>query len=262
VAQAAGAYRVRLGGSKPDQVVPGWDEHFVALVRENSRANNERENSATILHRIEQKRALYAAAAAPVPPPTGYAAPAAAPDIRPPTAAAASVDRYTRRTVSEVLTEFLDAREQQDGDRRADSDIEPVVRFLIELLGDPVMLDFNGDHLLKVKKALPAIPTPRGFAPSERSLYFRWQWAAENGWTRAKDGKVIQLKRVSETTLIGRYESGLNTFWKFAIEHWFAYAPAPNFESISIYNPPAAERDAFKPDELYKFFASPPFMGS
>jgi hypothetical protein len=64
-------YRVRLGGSKPDQVVPGWDEHFVALVRENSRANNERENSATVLHRIEQKRALYAAAAAPAPPPTG-----------------------------------------------------------------------------------------------------------------------------------------------------------------------------------------------
>jgi hypothetical protein len=159
-------YRVRLGGSKPDQVVPGWDEHFVALVRENSRANNERENSATVLHRIEQKRALYAAAAAPAPPPTGYAAPAAAPDIRPPTAAAASVDRYTRRTVSKVLTEFLDAREQQDGDRRADSDIEPMVRFLIELLGDPVMLDFNGDHLLKVKKALPAITTPRGFAPS------------------------------------------------------------------------------------------------
>ena len=76
-----------------------------------------------------------------------------------------------------------------------------------------------------------------------------------------KKGKTIKLKRVSETTLIGRYESGLNTFWKFAIEHWFAYEPAPNFESSSKYNPPAAERDAFKPDELYKFFASPPFTG-
>jgi integrase len=253
-------YRVRLGGHKPDQVVPGWEEYFVALVRENSRANNEREKSSTVLSRIEQKRALYAAAASPAPPPTGCAAPAA-PDIRPPTSAATSVDRYTRRTMSEVLKEFLDAREQQDGDRRADSDIEPVVRFVIELLSDPVMLDFNGDHLLTVKKALPAIPTPRGFAPSERSLYFRWRWAAENGWTREKNRKTIQLKRVSETTLIGRYESGLNTFWKFAIEHWFAYEPAPNFESTSKYNPPAAERDAFKPDELYKFFASPPFTG-
>jgi hypothetical protein len=123
------------------------------------------------------------------------------------------------------------------------------------------MLDFNGEHLLKVKKALPAIPTPLGFASSERSLYFRWKCAEENGWTRAKNGKVVQLKRVSQTTLTGRYESGLNTFWKFAIDHWFAYAPAPNFEAISIYNPPAAERDAFRPDELYKFFASPPFTG-
>ncbi len=254
-------YRVRLGGHKPDQVVPGWEEHFVALVRENSRANNEREKSSTVLSRIEQKRALYAAAASPAPSPTGYAAPAAAPDIRPPASAAASVDRYSRRTMSEVLKEFLDTREQQDGDRRAESDIEPVVQFLIELLGDPVMLDFNGEHLLKVRRALPAIPTPLGFAPSERSLYFRWQWASENGWKRVKKGKIIQLKRASETTLGGRYESGLNTFWKFAIEHWFAYKPAPNFESISIYNPPAAERDAFRPDELYKFFASPPFTG-
>jgi hypothetical protein len=98
----------------------------------------------------------------------------------------------------------------QKGDRRADSYIEPVVRFLVQRLGDPVMLDFNGDHLLKIKKALPAIPTPRRFAQSERSRYFRWQGAAENGWTREKNGKVIQLKRVSETTLIGRYESGLN----------------------------------------------------
>ena len=97
--------------------------------------------------------------------------------------------------------------------------------FRISLLGDPVMLDFNGEHLLKVKKALPAIPTARGFSPSERSLYFRWQWAAENGWTREKNGKAIKLKRVSETTLKGRYESGLNAFWKFAIEHWFAYGP-------------------------------------
>ena len=253
-------YRVRLGGRKPDQVVPGWDEHFVALVRENSRANNEHEKSSTVLSRIEEKRALYAAVASPAPPPTGHTAPAA-PDFRPPTSAAASVDRYTRRAMSEVLKEFLDAREQQDGDRRADSDIEPVVRFVIELLGDPVMLDFNGEHLLKVKRALPAIPTPLGFAPSERSLYFRWQWAAKNGWTVVKKGKTIKLKRVSETTLIGRYESGLNTFWKFAIEHWFAYEPAPNFESSSKYNPPAAERDAFKPDELYKFFSSPPFIG-
>lgn len=56
---------------------------------------------------------------------------------------------------------FLDTREQQDGDRRVESDIEPVVQFLMELLGDPMMLDFNGEHLLKVKRALPAIPTPR-----------------------------------------------------------------------------------------------------
>jgi hypothetical protein len=109
-------YRVRLGGRKPDQVVPGWGEHFVALVRENSRANNERAKSSTVLYRLEQKRALYAAAASPSPSPP---ATAAATDMRPPPTNTASVDRYTRRAMSDVLTEFLDAREQQEGDRRA-----------------------------------------------------------------------------------------------------------------------------------------------
>ena len=83
-------YRVRLGGRKPDQVAPGWDEHFVALVRENSRARNEREKSSTVLYRLEQKRALYAAATslAPSPPAT-----AAATDMRPLATSTASVDR-------------------------------------------------------------------------------------------------------------------------------------------------------------------------
>jgi hypothetical protein len=120
-------YRVRLGGRKPDQVAPGWDEHFVALIRENSRANNEREKSSTVSARIEQKRALYAAADAP--PPMGYTARPVGPNIHPSTSSAAPVDRYTRRTMSEVLKEFLDVREQQEGDRRAASDIQPIVQF-------------------------------------------------------------------------------------------------------------------------------------
>jgi integrase len=163
--------------------------------------------------------------------------------------------------MSDVLTLFLDDREREYGDRRADSDIEPVVRFVIELLGDPVMLDFNGDQLLQVRTALPAIPTPKGFSQEERGLYFRWKFAQDHGWIRQKQDKTVKLKRVSETTLRGRYESGLNAFWKFATEHWYAREPAPNFESSSKYNPPAAERDAFQPNELFKFFSAPPFTG-
>lgn len=32
-------YAVRMLKLKPNEVVPGWDEHFVALVRENGRAS-------------------------------------------------------------------------------------------------------------------------------------------------------------------------------------------------------------------------------
>ncbi|OPY95019.1 hypothetical protein A5906_10165 [Bradyrhizobium sacchari] len=38
-------YAVRILKLKPNEVVPGWDEHLVALVRENSRASNTSKGS-------------------------------------------------------------------------------------------------------------------------------------------------------------------------------------------------------------------------
>jgi hypothetical protein len=49
-------YRVRTLGLKPNAVVPGWDEHFVALVRENSRTANARAAGATVQARLERRR--------------------------------------------------------------------------------------------------------------------------------------------------------------------------------------------------------------
>ena len=116
-------------------------------------------------HRLEQNRARYEAQVLRTPAQEGIVAAA---DIRPATAASPPTGQYIRRTMSEVLTQFLEGRELDYGDRRADSDIEPVVRFLIELLGDPVMLDFNGDHLHKVKSALPRSLFPLEMGAGER----------------------------------------------------------------------------------------------
>ncbi len=49
-------YRVRRLGLKPNTVVPGWDEHFVGLVRENSKAANTRATAATVKGQLERRR--------------------------------------------------------------------------------------------------------------------------------------------------------------------------------------------------------------
>ena len=49
-------YLVRGLGRKPNTVVPGWDEHFVALVRENSKAANAQAVAATVEGQLERRR--------------------------------------------------------------------------------------------------------------------------------------------------------------------------------------------------------------
>ncbi|MDI4235553.1 hypothetical protein OZ411_22350 [Bradyrhizobium sp. Arg237L] len=55
-------YAVRLLKLNPNDVIPGWDEHFVALVRENSRASNALEKSKSVEGQLERKRLEYALA--------------------------------------------------------------------------------------------------------------------------------------------------------------------------------------------------------
>lgn len=245
---------------KPDDVAPGWGEYFVALVRENSKAANARVS--TVEGQLERRREDYAREGKPLivrPAARSYETfGGAAPQAR----AEAEPERFVRRTMSEVLGDFLTFREGQDGDRRAESEVAPIVRFVRDLLGDPVMIDMTGNHFLQIRNALPNIPTRLGFSPSERDdLYFRWNEAQKNGWVRHRNGEAVHLKRPTVTTLGSRYEGGLTAFWQFAVDHRFAYGPVPNFKTSSPLNPPAAERDALRSDEIFKLCGSPPFTG-
>lgn len=47
---------VRRLDLKPNDVVAGWDEHFLALVRENGRASNALEKSQSVAAQLERKR--------------------------------------------------------------------------------------------------------------------------------------------------------------------------------------------------------------
>jgi hypothetical protein len=255
-------YAVRRLELKPDDVVPGWDEHFLSLVRENGRASNALEKAQSVAAQLERKRVENALANQPVVLPPlnlamqnfGVEVPQLA-AVRP---AAVESTRYVRLKMSDVLVRFVRAERTKGVDGRVESEVAPIVDFVISLLGDPVMLDINGDHLLTIKREVAEIPLPKGFGQDERSLYFRWSTAKESGWVRQRDKKMVQLKRVSQTTLDGKYAPGLTAFWKFAIEHSFAHGPVPSFEFGTKLNRPAAERDAYNEDEVLTFLAHPP----
>jgi integrase len=256
-------YRVRTLGLKPNAVVPGWDEHFVALIRENSRAANARAAAATVEAQLERRRQeLFVRGtdlAAPprmpiaVPGPTAFASPAAGSLV-------ANGDK--RSPLSAVLARFLNWREGEDGDRSAANDIAPIVQFAIDLWDNPSLQEVGPDQIVQLKQAMPEIPTTEGLPADKRSLFQRWSIAKECDYSIVNaDGKTIKLTRVSESTLRKRYRTGLNTFWKFLIDNGYVSGPAPDFSSSSKKNPPAVERDAFHEEELLTFLSRPLFTG-
>jgi integrase len=256
-------YRVRTLGLKPNAVVPGWDEHFVALVRENSRAANAHAAATTVEGRLERRRqelAAQAAVLAVLPPaPVAASSPStfASPAIGAPVA---SGDKRSR--LSEVLARFLKLREGEDGDRSAANDIAPIVQFAVDLWQDPCLQEVGPDQIVQLKQAMPEIPTTEGLPADKRSLFQRWSIAKECNYVLVNcEGKNIKLTRVSESTLRKRYRTGLNTFWKFLIDNGYVSGPAPDFSSSSKKNPPAVERDAFQEDELLAFLSRPLFTG-
>ncbi|MEH2562231.1 integrase [Bradyrhizobium sp. AZCC 2289] len=256
-------YRVRTLGLKPNAVVPGWDEHFVALVRENSRAANARAAANSVEGRLERRRQELSAQGAELA--LLPRAPAAASSTSAFGSLAANslvANGDKRSRLSAVLARFLDLREGEDGDRSAANDIAPIVQFAVDLWQDPCLQDVGPDQIVQLKQAMPEIPTTEGLPADKRSLFQRWSIAKECNYVFVNsDGKKIKLTRVSESTLRKRYRTGLNTFWKFLINNGYASGPAPDFSSSSKKNPPAVERDAFQEDELLAFLSRPLFTG-
>ena len=257
-------FLVRHTGAKPDEIVAGWDEHFVMLIRENGRAGHIIEKNNSLAGRVERRREeLFAQGAELVVSPVGTNT---SPAVINSAVVAAAVSAAmppdgNRSRLSEVLKKFLDWREGEDGDRRATNDVAPIIQFAIDLWKDPCLGDIGPDQLVQLKKAMPEIPTPAGFLVEVRSLFQRWTIAKANGYFVETDGKKIKLVRVSASTLRKRYRSGLNVFWDFLIENLYVPGPAPDFSSISKQNPAAIERDAFEEEELLKFLSTPLFTG-
>jgi len=253
---------VRFSGIKPDAVAVGWDQHFVALVRENGRAGHKIEKDKSLEGRIERRRAeLFTLGSdlvvAPLSATTAFSPRAVE---GPTTGGSEKVGKPSR--LSEALESFLRLRRGEDGDDGAKNDIAPVIQFAIDLWKDPWIVAIGPKEIVELKQAMPEIPTTEGLPVNERSLFRRWSIAKKNDYVVENgEGKRFKLKRVSQSTLDKRYRTGLNVFWTFLIDNSYVIGPAPDFSSKSKHNPPAVERDAFQEEELLKFLSTPLFTG-
>jgi integrase len=256
-------FLVRQSGAKPDDIVAGWGDHFLMLLRENGRAGIRMKKNNSLEGRIERRREeLFAQGADVIVPPAGVvtAQPAPAPGSM---ATRRPFEKTPKRSrLSEALESFLSLRKGEDGDDGAKNDVAPIVQFAIDLWKDPWIDDIGPNEIVQLKRAMPEVPTTEGLPADERSLFRRWSVAKANNYVvENADGEKVKLKRVSKSTLRKRYRTGLNTFWTFLIGNSYVGGPAPDFSSKSKHNPPAVERDAFEEEELLKFLSTPLFTG-
>jgi integrase len=256
-------FLVRHSGATPNQIVPGWEDHFVMLLRENGRAGIRIKRNNSLEGRIERRREeLFAQRADLIVLPAGVATARPAPNSGSAASSATAEKGSKRNRLSEALQSFLNLRKGEDGDEGAKNDVAPIVQFAIDLWKDPWIADIGPEQIVELKQAMPEVPTAEGLPGEERSLFRRWSIAKANNYLlETPDGRKVKLNRVSQSTLRKRYRTGLNTFWAFLIGNAYVAGPAPDFSSKSLHNPPAVERDAFEEEELLKFLSTPLFTG-
>jgi hypothetical protein len=166
---------VRFSGSKPDAVAPGWDQHFVALVRENGRAGHRIEKNNSLEGRIERRRAeLFALGGDLVVPPASAVTARPALAFESPATNVSSEKIRKPSRLSEALESFLRLRKGEDGNDGAKNDVAPIVQFAIDLWKDPWIADIGPNEIVQLKQAMPEVPTTEGLPANERSLFRRW----------------------------------------------------------------------------------------
>lgn len=155
---------------------------------------------------------------------------------------------------SQALAEYLeeDIRNGRNADAR--SIVELIVQFLIDVMDDPFLHEFDEDAARRLDDMMPEIPNrkniPRAHCVSLSARYF---YAKEHGW----EG----LERLTEMRIRNHYHDALSRFFAWAIEKGHYPHRKPAFEKTSPENLVSLQRDAFKPDEVKRIFSQPLFTG-
>jgi len=156
--------------------------------------------------------------------------------------------------ISTALDKFLRAERNRHGDGRAEADVAPMVRFIIDLVGDKTLDALTRGDIKRVNEGLPEIPTRKNI-PVEHvgSLHARYLYAKENGWG--------QLERLTTTTIKNRYHSGLRRFFSYLRTNDFWDGDLPRFDIVTAENMTPLPRDKFQDSELIELVSQPLFKG-
>ncbi|MFB9268045.1 hypothetical protein ACFFWD_33765 [Bradyrhizobium erythrophlei] len=157
--------------------------------------------------------------------------------------------------MSDALAEFLkpvDPKRQHTTKGRHEA--EPVVRFAVQILGDPQFCSVKAEDWRRLDEALPDIPKTKNIpAETAETLFGRFEYAQQNGWKK--------LTLITQKTLKSKYWGGLHKFLDWAIANNFYGGPRPKFECIDPNNMASLPRDALEDNELLALFALPLFTG-
>ena len=159
----------------------------------------------------------------------------------------------SRLRFSEALAEYLEhIRGGGKGDAR--SIVKLLVQFLIDVMDDPFLHEFDEEAVRRLDEMMPEIPNRKNI-PRERcvSLSARYFYAVEHGW----EG----LERLTEMRIRNHYHDALSRFFTWAIDKGYYPFAKPTFKKTSPENLVSVQRDAFKPDEVKRIFSQPLFNG-
>jgi len=156
--------------------------------------------------------------------------------------------------LSTALEKFLAAEKRKHGDGRAESDVAPMINFMISLIGDKTLDAVTRGDIKHVNEALPEIPTRKNM-PREHvgSLHERYLYAKKNGWK--------QLERLTTTTIKNRYHSGFRRFFAYLKKSDYWDGAIPLFDAVTAQNMMPLPRDKFEDSELIELVSQPLFTG-
>ena len=185
--------------------------------------------------------------------------PAAAPTANLPQAQADD-DQIHCETLAEAIKDRLDGLARKLGDRRGDESHGRVLKFALDFLGDRPLTSVSARDLRALEAAFTQIPNRTGIPKAAgKTLFMRYQYGQELGL----DGlpRLEGLARVGFTTLFNTYYGCANSFLEWARTKTDWQAPSFIFNAESTDAPAPQQRDAFRDDELLRFFALPLFTG-
>jgi integrase len=155
---------------------------------------------------------------------------------------------------SAALAEYL--KERRGKGDKADTlrEVELIVQFLIDQVGDKDVGSFDGGQAKKLDAMLPDIPDRKNIPRKHCvSLASRYAYAQEHGWK--------ELKRLTEARLRNGYHNALSKFFGWLIAKGYYPHPKPIFNTISGKNLVSLPRDSFEGKEIKLIFTQPLFVG-